>query len=201
MKPFRYTEEEHAWLKENIPGNSYKDIAQMFSERFRPIEVKKIHAYCKNHKISTGRTGRFQKGNVPFTKEKKQSEYMTPEAIERTKATRFQKGIRPHNTVPVGTERNLIGYIEIKVAEPNVWKLKHRVLWEKAYGPIPEGHYVRFRDGNHFNFDLNNLIIVDKSTHMSMTRLRMQNPPEGMFETALLIAKLDALTNKKRKNR
>ena len=200
MKPFRYTEEEHAWLRENIPGNSYKDIAQMFSERFRQIDVEKIHTYCKNHRLKTGRKGYFPKGNVPFTKGKKQTDYMSPEAIERTKSTRFQKGLRPHNTVPVGTERNLIGYIEIKVAEPNVWKLKHRVLWEQAYGPIPEGHYIRFKDGNHLNLNLDNLTMVDKYTHMAMSRLQIQNPPSEMFETAVLIGKLDNLTHKRQKH-
>ena len=38
---------------------------------------------------------RFKKGNVPVNKGKKQTEFMTSEAIERTKATRFQKGMKP----------------------------------------------------------------------------------------------------------
>lgn len=199
MKPFRYTEEEHAWLKENIPGNSYKDIAQMFSERFRPIEVKKIHAYCKNHKIPTGRTGRFQKGNIPFTKGKKYTEFMCSEGIRSFKKTWFKDGNIPLNQAPVGTERTRRGYVEIKVAMPNVWKRKHRVLWEQAHGPIPEGCYVRFRDGNHLNFELDNLMLVDEDTHVAMSRLRMQSPPPELFETAVLIGKLDAETWKKRK--
>ncbi len=41
--------------------------------------------------------GYFQKGHTPMNKGLKQSEYMTPGAIERTKATRFKKGNVPHN--------------------------------------------------------------------------------------------------------
>lgn len=197
MKPFRFTEEEHAWLKENIPGNSYKDIAQMFSERFRPIEVKKIHAYCKNHKIPTGRTGRFQKGNVPYTKGKKYTEFMCPKGIESFKKTWFKDGNTPPNQAPIGTERTCRGYVEIKVAMPNVWKRKHRVLWEQTHGPIPDGYYVRFKDGNHLNFELDNLMLVDEDTHVAMSRLHIQSPPPELFETAVLIGKLDAETWKK----
>ena len=40
---------------------------------------------------------------------------MTPEAIERTKATRFKKGDKPGNHRKVGSERITVdGYIEIK---------------------------------------------------------------------------------------
>jgi hypothetical protein len=34
----------------------------------------------------------------------------------------------------------------VKVAEPNVFKLKHRIVWEKANGPIPENHVIAFNN-------------------------------------------------------
>ena len=37
-------------------------------------------------------SGQFPKGHVPRNKGKKQTDFMSAEAIERTKATRFQKG-------------------------------------------------------------------------------------------------------------
>ena len=44
----------------------------------------------------------FKKGDVPFNKGMKQSEWLSPDSIERTKATRFKKGNLPHNTRPLG---------------------------------------------------------------------------------------------------
>jgi hypothetical protein len=43
----------------------------------------------------------FKKGHVPVNKGKKQTEFMTREAIERTKNTRFKKGHLPHNSIGV----------------------------------------------------------------------------------------------------
>ena len=40
----------------------------------------------------------FSKGHVSHNKGKKQHEFMSADAIERTKATRFKKGDEPHNT-------------------------------------------------------------------------------------------------------
>ena len=182
---------------ENIPGRTHKETAELFTKRFRPLTHEQVTSYCKNHKIHCGNTGRFQKGHPSPTKGKKQTDYASPEGIERTKKTRFKKGIIPHNTLPVGAERNLIGYIEIKVAQPNKWMLKHRWLWEQAYGPIPEGHYIRFKDGDPMNLALDNLIMIDKETHIAMTRMQLHHPPADMFETAVLTAKLDACTRKK----
>jgi hypothetical protein len=45
---------------------------------------------------------RKKKGDVPFNKGKKQIDYMTNEAIERSKKTRFKKGNKPHNANPQG---------------------------------------------------------------------------------------------------
>ncbi len=65
---------------------------------------------------------------------------------------------RPDNQgLPIGTERDHCGYIKVKIAEPNVWKFKHQLLWEEAHGPIPEGHIVYFIDGDRSNCRLANL--------------------------------------------
>ena len=45
----------------------------------------------------------------------------------------FAKGNVPPNHRPVGSERiSKDGYIEVKVAEPNKWRLKQRVVYEEA---------------------------------------------------------------------
>lgn len=71
MGAYRYTEEEHAFLKEYVPGHSYKEIQEEFIRRFRGIKVTQVAAYIKKHKLKTGRTGRFEKGHTPCNKGKK----------------------------------------------------------------------------------------------------------------------------------
>ncbi|HHT23148.1 MAG TPA: HNH endonuclease [Bacteroidales bacterium] len=120
---------------------------------------------CPHH---PGRKSWIKKGTVPPNKGKKQIEYMTPEAIERTKATRFKKGQRVWNHKPVGYERvNTSGYTEVKTAEPNKFELKHRVIWRQHYGKIPRGHNVQFRDGNPQNFNIENLYLISRSEQLS----------------------------------
>lgn len=46
-----------------------------------------------------------------------------------------------------------------------VTKSAHRVIWEKAHGPIPKGHEVHHIDGNGNNNSLDNLILLTTSEH------------------------------------
>lgn len=109
--------------------------------------------------------GQIKKGSVSFNKGKKQHEFMSPEAIARTKATRFQKGNLPHNTQPIGYEsRNKDGYLMIKTTSG--MRYKHHVVYEQHHGKIPTGYVVRFKDGNLDNMDPNNLEAISKKEHL-----------------------------------
>ena len=100
---------------------------------------------------------RFKKGHVPANKGKR----MSPEQYARCAGTMFKKGNVPKCHRPVGSERvNVDGYVEVKVAEPNKWRAKHRVEWEKAYGPIPKGCNIQFRNGNSQDIRLENLYMI-----------------------------------------
>lgn len=106
---------------------------------------------------------RFQKGHVPENKGKK----MAPEVYEKVKGTMFQKGHAPVNHRPVGSERiTRDGYVEIKVAEPGKWRLKHRMVWEETNGPIPPGYNIQFRNKNRQDLRLENLYLIARSEQM-----------------------------------
>ncbi|KAA6312949.1 hypothetical protein EZS27_036201 [termite gut metagenome] len=111
--------------------------------------------------------GFFPKGHVPANKGKKQAEHMSEESIEKTRSTRFGKGHIPHNHKPVGYGRtNRDGYIEIKIAEPNVFECKHKLLWRQHNGKIPIGQNIKFKDGNKLNIRIENLYMVSKAENM-----------------------------------
>lgn len=127
-------------------------------------ETARFHMQRPDH---PGKKYWIKKGFVPKNKGKKQVEYMSEEAIERTKATRFKKAQVPWNWKEVGAERvNIYGYVELKVSEPNTWKLKHRVVWEQQYGKIPTGYNIQFKDGNRGNCDIDNLYIISRSEQL-----------------------------------
>lgn len=104
--------------------------------------------------------------------------------------TRFQKGQRPYNRLPVGAE--LVkhdGYLWVKVAEPNKWRQKHLLLWEQTHGAPPgKGMKVCFRDGNRKNVVPDNLECI---TQAELTRRNSihRYPPE-LREVIRLAAKV-----------
>lgn len=165
----RYTDEEKAFLRSFIPGHFSHEIQRAFEEKFgHYITYAQIKSFKGNNKIRSGMDTRFKKGNVPPNKGKK----MSAEQYAKASRTMFKKGNISHNYRPVGSERvNVDGYIEIKVADPNKWKLKHRVVWEESNGKIPAGMNLVFRDNNPLNTKLDNLMLVTRAENLEMNNI------------------------------
>lgn len=47
-------------------------------------------------------------------------------------------------------------------------KRLHRLIWEKAYGPIPKGHHIHHKDGNRLNNSIENLECISHEEHLSL---------------------------------
>lgn len=187
----RYTEEEKQFLTEYVPGHSRLEISQEFSRRFRDLSVEQVKSYITNHKLNTGRTGRFEKGMEPWNKGK-HTGHSSP-------ATEFKPGHMPHNHKTVGTEIiDVYGYIKVKVAEPKTWEFKHRLVWEEHHGKIPEGYIVVFRDGDKTNVDINNLALISRAANAKINRRRLSKSGDA-FDTAVLIAKIDLEESKRKR--
>ena len=108
-----------------------------------------------------GKGTRFKKGHIPFNKGKKMK------IAGRMSETFFKPGHRPQNAVPVGTEVvSSDGYLKVKVAEPNEWKYKHRLVWENENGSIAKGMALIFKDGNRMNCSIENLELLTRSELM-----------------------------------
>lgn len=199
----RYSEEQKKFIIDNNYGKYSKELAEMFNQQFDTnITANEIAYFRRNHKLNSGLTGQFQKGHVSHNKGKKQSEYMTKEAIERTKATRFKKGNRPSNYRPVGSERiTKDGYIEVKVADPNKWETKNKIVYKQHFGDIPKGYKVIYADGNKLNNDINNLILVSNSELLIANRNHLIYNNKELTESGILISKVIDKTNKVKNER
>lgn len=96
-----------------------------------------------------GAAHQFHAGQTPWNKGLKG---WSPPGVE---AVRFQKGNRPQTWVPVGSYRiNSDNTLEQKTTDvpgPNNlrWTPVARLVWIAAHGPVPAGHIVVFKPGQH----------------------------------------------------
>lgn len=199
----RYSEEQKKFIIDNNYGKYSKELADMFNQQFNTnITAKEIKYFRHNNKLNSGLTGQFQKGNISHNKGKKQSEYMTKEAIERTKATRFKKGNRPINYRPVGSERiTKDGYIEVKVSDPDKWETKNKIVYKQNFGDIPKGYKVIYADGNKLNNDPNNLLLVSNSELLIANRNHLIYNNKELTESGILISRVIDKANKVKNER
>jgi hypothetical protein len=159
------------------------DLTELFNSTFgTDVSVSQIRAYKRNHRLSSGLTGRYQPGSTPYTKGKKK--YWSG-----GEESQFKKGHKPYNYMPVGSERiNGEGYIDIKIADPNIWRGKHLILWEQHNGSVPKGHAVLFGDGNRMNVDIDNLVLVTRAQLAILNRKRFIFKNAEFTRTGLILA-------------
>ena len=184
-KKYHFTDEMLRELKELYPHTLSAHLAEKFNCSVSAIyyqanklgvkktkefiaETSRKHIQDVNH---SGRRHQFKKGAIPPNKGKKMHEYMSQEAIERTKATRFKKGNIPPNHKPIGHERVTVdGYVEVRVRDSEKQKnfeLKHRLVWEKHNGKIPKGSNIQFKDGDRQNCKIENLYMISRTEQIS----------------------------------
>lgn len=186
----KYTETEKEFIKSFAYGHSYKEIVAAFNQKFDPpIGTNQIRAYLRNNKITTGRTGRFERGHIPANKGTHTGGW---------EPTQFKKGNIPVNHKPVGTVSVRNNYkkgqkcVYEKVAEPNYWRMKHILEWEKHHGPVPKGKIVIFLDGNVLNTDINNLMLIERKIHVRMNQLGLRYQDPDSTRTGAYVAELVA---------
>lgn len=197
----KYTEEQHQFMHDFVPGHAYEEIRREFIRKFGFDPGKHFpKSYIGNHRLNTGRTGRFEKGSVPANKGKK----MSRTTYNKCKGTMFKSGNTPQNTDPVGTEKLLAdGYIWVKidnkakVPKKENWKQKHRLIWEKENGEIPPGYVVTFLDGNKRNCDINNLRLITRAQNVRMNQNGLYKENPEATESGILISKLMSEIGKK----
>lgn len=182
--PHMWTEEEKEYLADITPSRHHIEILELMNKRFEyQFSIGQEKAAIKRHNLNTGFTGRFPKGHIPYTKGKK--------GINGSNRTSFKKGHKPHNHMPVGSERvNGDGYVDIKIGEPNKWKGKHIIIWEQYNGPVPKGYVVLFGDKNNRNFNIENLILVNRAELLMMNRSNLIKDNLELTRVGTQIAKL-----------
>lgn len=179
----KWSTSEKMYLKEIVKNRSHKDITQMMNDRFTyQFSVKQIKSAIARYGLNTGRKG-YEKGRVPHNKGMK--------GIHRSPKTEFKKGHIPQNSRDIGSERidKRDGCVYVKVSK-NKWQCKHRIIWEKANGKIPDGCVVIFKDGNKRNFDINNLAVLTRAQHVKMCKNNMYHQNAELTEIGISITSI-----------
>lgn len=150
------------------------------SEAFLKMELK---LQADRLKVE-GAKFRFAKGREPENKGKK----MPADVYDKCKVTMFKKGIVPHNCKHDGHERvSRDGYVEVRLSRGR-YVYKHRLMWEQANGPVPDGMIVVFKDRNKLNITLDNLELITRKENM--LRNTIHRFPEELVSTIKLVNKL-----------
>lgn len=133
-----YTEQENEFLKKHYDSCSWETLTKMLNQQFgtqRKYRTVKTHCRTVLH----------------LKKELPQSNY------------------RNNSRYNIGDEIIENGYVLVKISavkgsrqqrSRSNWIQKQRLIWEQHHGKIPDNHFVIFLDGNHFNFNIDNLYCV-----------------------------------------
>lgn len=192
-----YTKEQDKFIRENAKGRYVKELTELSNQHFSlSLGENQIRAYKKNHKISSGLDGRYQKGSTPFNKGKKKYWVGGEE-------TQFKKGQMPHNWKPLGSERiTKDNYIQIKIQEGQFqknWRGKHILIWEEINGPLPKGHAIIFGDRDRRNFDIDNLICVSRAQLARLNQNGLIQRDVDLTRTGIVIADVIAKMSERNK--
>lgn len=141
----RFTPEEDQFLRDNYLTIPTKRMSVMLGrsdgaarQRMASLGIKVPPEVADKFK----RDSWIKPGSTPMNKGKKQVEYMSPESIVKASVGRFGKGNVPSNSKYDGYERiSKDGYVEVRIRK-GLFRLKHRVEWEKVNGPIPKKHLI-----------------------------------------------------------
>jgi len=77
------------------------------------------------------------------------------------------------NHVPLGSLNESHGYVRVKVAEPNTWEKVHRLVYTKAFGPIPDDHVVHHKNGDKQDNRLENLELLPLGEHSRLHHVKV----------------------------
>lgn len=174
-KNHKYTKEHIDYISSICKGKSKIEIKDLFNSEFETdVSLGSIRSIMDRNDLKSGMRGRvntttqFKKGQESWCKGMKGLNL-------GGEAGWFKKGHDHWKTLPVGSESVKEGEVWTKIAQPSTWVRKHLHIWRKAYGDIPAGMVIRFKDGNKINVELDNLFMVAQRVMTSVVRRKIDS--------------------------
>lgn len=196
-----FTVDEDQFLKDNYLCIPAKRMSKMLgrSESAARQRMKLLGLVVPAETIKKFKhDSQFSKGNPSFNSGKKQSEYMSEDAIERSKKNCFKSGHLPHNTrsdfeISIREDNRGVKYKFIRIGLSK-WIPLHRHNWIIANGEIKRDLKLIFKDGDTMNCDLENLELLTAAELMK--RNSYHNYPQPIPKLIQLRGALNRRINK-----
>ena len=98
--------------------------------------------------------------------------------------------------LPIGSERQCERdrTIQVKVAQPNKWREKSHIEWEKHHDKVPSGSIISYLDNDPSNYHIDNIRLMTRAEHGSLMNADTKNMNAEHKEVMINIAKLSAKT-------
>lgn len=203
-----FTADQVAWLHANASLTRAEEHAA-FLAAFPGSQIThaQIISFRKNHKLKTGRTGRFVKGHVSHNAGKKG--FAPPGSEKGWFKPGVRQGVATKLYQPIGTQRiSKCGYLERKVNDglplQRRWRAVHLLEWEAINGPVPKGHALKCLDGNKLNTDPSNWGCIPRGLLPRLnghSRRSYDTAPAELKPTIMAIAKLEHKAREVRRGR
>lgn len=212
----RYSDNQIAFIKERN-HLTHKELSQLFMEEFGRegmtwIHIKGIRQHYGFRKSKNAQPfNRYSKEEIAFVKRHKHlllKDILTLfiKKFDRRDMTWSRlRGLCKHYGIkkseknkprinPIGTEVTKKDFVYIKVhdwSEGYPYALKHKLLWERLWGPVPAGHKLKCLDGNKSNTDPSNWECVSMGVLGRLHARNFENAPTILKPTILAVARLD----------
>lgn len=185
----KINKKEQDFIDSHYKGVSIRKMVELLYEATgTKVGSTIIGYYYKKKGYKSGVEGKFQKGYEGLSEETK----------AKIKATQFKDGHISANALPIGTiTETRDGYRYIKTDRG--WEREHNLVWEKAYGKIPEGYYILHLDRNGLNNNLDNLVLMNKQENLSMLGIGLTYDPD-INKAILLTARIKQKVKKYENN-
>lgn len=199
-----WTANEIDYVRRSYPDMQTTAIAKRLDRGVRSVTnmasklgVKKSGAYMNDVKTRTC----FKPDMTPWNKGVKGRTGMHPNC----RRNQFQKGVisgraaehmRSIGAVRITKDGYLIKKVKTNGSRSERWKPVHRIVWEKAYGAVPENHFIVFKKGMKTTDE--RLITADRLELVNRAELMRKNSPHHNYpkEVCSLIQLRGALNRK-----
>lgn len=189
-----FTKEEDLFIRNYYLTKSVKAIAKEMGRSYCGVtgRLKAMNLKIPKEVVEERKKqSQFRTGHTPPNKGKKQIEYMSTAAIEKTKKTRFKKGNLPYN-YKGGEHLSKDGYV-VKSLGDGKKALKHHLEWEKVHGKIPPKHILKCKTEDRSNTNPSNWELISMTENM--LRNSRHNYPEEFIPALVLINQIKKQIN------
>lgn len=191
-QPRLLTEEQDRFVRDRYVKHSRAEVTNLLNTRFgTTFTVEQIVSYVKNNHITCGRTGQFEKGNIPWTAGTK--------GVVKPNSGSFRKGNVPKNLRSMQSKRfDNTGGVLVKVPLSNPYTgadtrylHEHVYVWTQANGAVPDGMVIIHKDGNSQNNELSNLVLVNRAELLRLNKNGYRCMPDEVKPTVMALSKME----------